>query len=171
MFDRGYWHFATVRGVPLRVHWSLPVGMLLMAGFSPVSWLAFLVIVLGHEAGHALLVRRYGFHVHAIDVHGFGGLTRWVGHATPHERSVIAWGGVAAQGLLLVTTLALVIVFGWPTSWAGYALARAFIYTNLFIMALNLLPFPPFDGAEAWRLARGWRDRLGGGPRGRFGGR
>jgi hypothetical protein len=29
---------------------------------------------------------------------------------------------------------------------------RAFVSTNIFLMALNLLPIPPLDGAEAWRV-------------------
>jgi Zn-dependent protease len=169
-FDGGYLQIATVRGIPIRLHWTLPVGMLVLGGFSPAIWLAFLVLILGHEAGHALLARRYGFRVENIDVTGFGGLCRWTGSATEHQRSVIAWGGVAAQAVLLVATLAVVLVAGWPTSWAGSAFVHVFTRTNAILMVLNLLPFAPFDGAQAWLLPRRWLERLrGGGPRFRLG--
>lgn len=170
MFEGGYLRLAVLRGVPLRVHWTLPVGLLLLGGLSPVSWVAFVAIVLLHEAGHAFVVRRYGFEVLAIDVTGFGGLCRWAGFASDHQRSVIAWGGVVAQAVLLVATLLFVLVAGWPTSWVGRSLAGAFIETNALLIGLNLLPFGPFDGAEAWRLPRRWLERLrrGGGDRWRF---
>jgi Zn-dependent protease len=160
MLESGYWKIAEVRGVPVRLHWSLPVGMLLLGGLSPLFWVAFVALVLLHEAGHAFLVRRYGFRVLAIDITGFGGLCRWEGFASDHQRSVIAWGGVAAQALLLVVSLAVVLVFGWPSSWVGRSLASVFIQSNLLVMAINLLPFRPFDGAEAWQLPRRWYERL-----------
>jgi stage IV sporulation protein FB len=159
MFENGYLEIGKVRGVPVRLHWTLPIGMLLFGGLSPAVWLGFAALVLLHEAGHAYLVRRYRLPVRSIDLTGFGGLTRWTGATTEYQRSVIAWGGVAAQALLLVATLLVVLVTGWPTSWVGHALASVFIRTNLVIMALNLLPIPPFDGAEAWRLPARWLDR------------
>jgi Zn-dependent protease len=168
-FDRGYLELGEVRGIPLRLHWTLPLGMLLFGGLSPAFWLAFLVLVLVHEAGHALLARRYGFKVLAIEVTGFGGLCRWFGRATDRQRSVIAWGGVAAQALLLIGTLLTVLVIGWPVSWFGRALVSAFVETNAFLIALNLLPFAPFDGKDAWQLPRRWFDRMRGGDRWRFG--
>ncbi|HZO12666.1 MAG TPA: hypothetical protein VFB62_05400 [Polyangiaceae bacterium] len=165
MFEHGYFRCGEIHGIPVRFHWTLPVGMLLFGGLSPAFWLAFVVLVLLHEAGHAFLVRRYGFLVTGIDVTGFGGLCRWVGRATDHQRSVIAWGGVGAQAVLLVASIVFVALFGWPASWLGRSLANAFIQTNALIMAINLLPFPPFDGAEAWKLLR----RFKGGDRWRFG--
>lgn len=152
MFRNGYLELGRVRGVLIRVHWSTPVGALIFGGFSPVFWAAFFVLVLLHEAGHALLVRRYGHHVHAIDVTGFGGLCRWSGHATANERSIIAWGGVAAQAALLAITGVLVLAFGYPAFGPLRTLAYAFISTNAFLIGLNLLPIPPLDGAEAWPL-------------------
>jgi Zn-dependent protease len=102
-----------------------------------------------------LLVRRYGYQVMSIDLTGFGGMCRWAGRPTLHERGVIAWGGVAAQAVLLAVTLAVLAVVGWPTSVLGASLAYAFTRTNATIIVLNLLPMPPFDGAEAWSLV--WR--------------
>jgi hypothetical protein len=34
-----------------------------------------------------------------------------------------------------------------------------FTRTNLWLIALNLLPVPPLDGAEAWPLLRHLKDR------------
>jgi Zn-dependent protease len=158
MFDRGYVKIGTWASVPVRLHWTAPLGALLFGGlqFKPAVWLSFFVLVVVHELWHALLVRRYGHHVMAVDVTGFGGLCRWVGSATTYERAAIAWGGVAAQAVLLLPAAVLYEAWGPPSSALGVQLASGFLFANFWLMALNLLPFSPFDGAEAWPLARMW---------------
>ncbi len=178
MFERGYLTVTRWRGVPVRVHWSTPLGALLFGGFRflPVFWGAFLVLVLAHEFGHALLARRYGHHVLSIDVTGFGGRCRWAGAATADERAKVAWGGVLAQAVLLVVALGALLLGVMPATATGAELSSVFIHTNLILIVLNLLPIPPLDGAEAWSLLRRVRDRrrgrslldqLGVGPAGR----
>jgi hypothetical protein len=88
----------------------------------------------------------------SIDVTGFGGLCRWSGNPTRFERAAIAWGGVLAQGVLLVGAVALAFTGVWASVPGGNLLGGALIYTNLMIMGLNLIPLPPLDGAEAWPL-------------------
>lgn len=151
-FRDGYLELGRVRGTLFRVHWTTPLGALFFGGLSPVFWAAFFFLVLLHEVGHALLVRRYGHRVLAIDVTGFGGMCRWHGSATPRERSIIAWGGVAAQAALLAVTLGLVVAFGQPSYGPLRTLAAVFIRTNALLIVLNLLPVPPLDGAQAWPL-------------------
>jgi Zn-dependent protease len=159
-FENGHLRVGEIHGIPIRLHWTLPVGMLLLGGFSPVAWLAFAILVLVHEAGHALLVRRYGLQVLSIDLTGFGGVTRWAGHTSERQRSVIAWGGVAAQAVLLGAA-ALVLVFtGWPSSQFGHVMASVLTRTNALLIGINLLPFAPFDGAQAWLLPRQWLRRM-----------
>jgi stage IV sporulation protein FB len=167
IFDRGYWEAFRVRGIPVRVHWTTPVGALVFGGltFSPAFWAAFFILVLVHELGHAWLVRRLSHRVLAIEVTGFGGRCRWSGAASERDRGVIAWGGVVAQGLLLVATLLFVVFFGFPDSTVGRQIASAFLFTNGLLMAVNLLPVEPLDGAEAWRFVRQeWRRLRSRGP-------
>jgi stage IV sporulation protein FB len=166
VFDRGFFTLTRLRGIPLRIHWSTALGALLFSGgrFAPTAWLGFFVLVIVHEFGHAAFVRWLRYRVVAIDVTGFGGLCRWTGNANPLERSIIAWGGVAAQAALLVVALALQAAGGFRVLPGGAELAYTFVWTNLWLMLLNLLPFPPLDGAEAWgllaALRRSWRSRL-----------
>ena len=148
----------------MRVHWSTPLGALLFGGlqFRPVFWVAFFVLVLAHEFGHALLARRYGHHVLSIDVTGFGGRCRWAGAATADERAKVAWGGVLAQGVLLILAVGALLLGVIPASVTGAELSSAFVHTNLILIVLNLLPFRPLDGAEAWSLlGRAWARRRG----------
>lgn len=164
MFERGYWQIGRFGGAPLRIHWTMPLGAFLFGGarWAPVFWGSFLVIVLWHELGHAFMVRRYGHNVASVDVTGIGGLCRWSGAATPYERAVIAWGGVAAQGLLLVVALGLRLVLGPPTTLLVAELESAFVQWNASLILLNLLPVPPFDGSEAWSLFRQLANRYRG---------
>ena len=41
MFNSGYLTVGEVRGIRLRLHWTLPLGALLLGGLSPVAWVAF----------------------------------------------------------------------------------------------------------------------------------
>jgi Zn-dependent protease len=154
MGSRGYLTVLRVRGVPVRLHWTLPLCALLAGRleFVPALWLGFLLLVLIHEAGHALVVRRTGHEVLGIDVLGIGGLCHWEGEATPMQRSMIAWGGVWAQMALWVATQAVILAAGAPTSSFWAQMATAFTSVNVWIMLVNLLPIPPLDGAEAWPL-------------------
>jgi len=156
MFDRGYWHVGTLRGVPIRLHWSIPLGCIVFSGFNfvPAFWVAFTFLVLAHELGHAAVVRWFHHRTLSVDVTGFGGLCRWSGHASSFERSAIAWGGVLAQAAILLPTFLLVTILGSPTNPHVAQVAYAFTHSNLFLIGLNLLPFPPLDGAEAWKIFR-----------------
>lgn len=152
MLSSGYWRVASWHGVPIRLHWTIPVGMLFLGGFKirPLFWLAFFVIVLVHELGHAYWVHRFGHKVHRLDITGFGGACVWSGNASGAERSLIAWGGVIAQLCLLAVAVVLTAVLGW--GFLSTSLGYAWTVTNVFLIILNLIPVSPFDGAEAWKI-------------------
>ena len=150
----GYLTLGRIGGAPVRVHWSAPVGAFVLTGFAvvPGAWLGFGLLVLAHELGHAALVRAFHCRVVSIDVHGLGGECRWEGSTTERRRAGIAWGGVLAQLVVLLTTPL------WaprlPPSPFVEQIVEVFTATNVVMMLLNLLPVRPFDGAEAWRLFR-----------------
>lgn len=166
MLERGSLTVARLRGIPIRLHWTVPIGALVFSGFrfAPGFWTGFFLLVLIHELGHAALVRAFRLRVEGIDITGFGGLCHWSGRATAAERGFIAWGGVLAQAILLAGTFAALALLGKPRQPFVAELVSVFTYTNLWLIALNLLPVPPLDGYEAWKLvgtlARGgWRRR------------
>jgi len=166
VFDTGYFTVARVRGAPVRVHWSAPIGAWLMGGggFSPGFWVGFFVVIVLHELGHAFLVRRVGFQVASVDVHGLGGVCRWHGYASEKQHAIIAWGGVLAQAVLFVAALLVRTFAPLPPTLFVAELFDACIRWNAFIMLLNLIPFGGFDGAYAWKLLRYLRRPRG--PRG-----
>jgi Zn-dependent protease len=152
--DKGFYRVARPFGVVLLAHWSLPLGALLAGGldFRPLAWAAFVLLVLIHDAGHALLVRWTGNRAVAWELTGFGGVCRWRGSASPAQRALIAWGGIFAQALVALTAWLSISIIGAPTTAWGETIMNTLIETNLWVMALNLLPIPPLDGAVAWGL-------------------
>jgi Zn-dependent protease len=156
MLRDGYLTIGRYRGIPLRVHVMTPLGALVFSAFrfEPGTWLAYFLLILLHEIGHALLVMRYRLGVLSVDIQAFGGSCRWSGPATDKQRSVIAWGGVLAQAAVWLLTFGVVAFAGPPRSLFWRDFVYVFTTTNLWLIALNLLPFAPLDGGEAWKITR-----------------
>ena len=161
MFRSGYWTIGRWRGALVRLHWSIPVVALIFGRFTfdPGYLVGFVVLVLVHEVGHALLAWRYGHDVRVIEVTGFGGVCQWSGNASPYEEAAIAWGGVLAQAVLLVGAEVLMRIIGAPGSVFLWSLLGTLVHSNLWLMAVNLMPIPPLDGAKAWQFFAEWRRR------------
>ena len=161
MFDRGWLTIAKFKGAPVRLHWTLPLGALVFGRFAfvPGFWLGFVLIVLAHELGHAVLARRQRLMVSSIDVHGLGGHCRFGGYSMSEwQLAVVAWGGVLAQAIVLAIALP-ISLFAPPMGGFVGQLLAALIDVNLMIALLNLLPIPGLDGSLAWKLPRLWLDR------------
>jgi stage IV sporulation protein FB len=163
MFETGYLQIGRLKGAPVRIHWSVVLGVLVFTGFrfAPAAWLGFVLLLLAHELGHAALVLRYRLDVVSVDVHGFGGVCRWNGVSTRWERAVIAWGGVLAQLAILALTYGVVLATGAPSSSFATELVYVFTATNLWLLLINLMPVAPLDGADAWTIVRAWKERRG----------
>ena len=163
MFEAGYLPLFSVRGVPVRAHWTTPFGALLFSRFEfvPGYWFGFLALIVLHELGHAVLVQRQGLEALSADIHAFGGQCVYQGPATPLDVSIIAWGGVLAQLAVLAGALLVIVALGQPDSGFLRSMLQAFVYTNVLLIGLNLLPFAPFDGQHAWRYFgyRRWEKR------------
>jgi Zn-dependent protease len=160
MFDRGYITVARYRGAPIKLHWSLLLGLLWVSGlaFLPGAWAGYVLVILLHEMGHAYLARRYGLAVKEIMLHGLGGHCAYVGYPTPWQRSVIASGGVSVQALLLAIFVPLYLLL--PSGGANQAaFFSVMVFTNLFLILFNLIPIAPLDGHEIAKLPALYRKR------------
>jgi len=157
VFETGFLTIARWRGVPIRVHWTAPLGAFIFGHFRflPGFWLGFLLIVIVHELGHAFLVQRRRLHVEDVQVHGLGGVCRFAG-GSAYDHAIIAWGGVLAQALVLLLP-AVLLHFLVPIRNAFLAqFVWALTEINLLLIAINLLPIPMLDGGTAWKLPRMW---------------
>lgn len=141
--------------MPVRLHMTLLLIVPLFAissgnGFS--HFFRLVLIVLIHEFGHGILVRHYGRQVESLDLSPIGGVCRYDGQVTPVQRAIIAWGGVAAQTVLQLLVFAVMPWLQAQDAYSEVAWLRALSATNIGIIAFNLLPVPPLDGAKAWGL-------------------
>ena len=166
MFTSGFWTVSHFAGAPVRVHWSVILLMLYFGGWQPGAWLGVMIIVVVHELGHALIVRAVGAQVTEVMVYGFGGYCGWRGTVTPRERALIAWGGVAAQAVLYLVARIVGQTIGAADPFT-YVLLDTLTRSNLVLIAINLLPVPPLDGASAWPLISMLYNDLRRGVRGR----
>ncbi|MCS6899576.1 MAG: hypothetical protein RMJ98_07630 [Myxococcales bacterium] len=159
-WSNGYLTLGRPAGVPIRVHWTLPLGAFFFSRFtwSPGFWLGFFLLILVHELGHAALVKACRGTVLEVLVHGIGGECRHWGGVSEIQSSLIAWGGVLAQGLLLVGATLYRWALGVSSSFEAQLLS-VWTDTNLMLIGINLLPLAPLDGAQAWRLPRLLRER------------
>ncbi len=168
MMESGFWTVGTFRGVPVRLHWSIAVGAYVFGGFRfiPAYWAGFVLLILLHEIGHALLVQRYHLGVSEIVIHGAGGYCRHERAASSWQDSVIAWGGVLAQAVVYVIAVVVGRLAAPVTSPAAYQLLYLFTATNIWLICVNLLPIEPLDGKQAWALFPQLIRRLRSGRRG-----
>lgn len=148
----GVLHVRIPRLPPLELHWTLLLGMLFFGRGTLGGALGFFVLVLGHELGHAALVRARGLRTIAIAMHWMGGECRYDGgSATPLDQAIIAWGGVLAQAAILVPALVLAETLA-PGPGVVAELLSVLVVANLLMIVLNLLPIPALDGGRAWQV-------------------
>ena len=154
MWSKAYFTAGTIRGVSLRIHFSMLVGLAIACLHPFAAGLVggYVTIVLLHELGHAALARAAGARIVGLDLSPLAGFCRWEGHVTPAWRALIAWGGVLAQLVIFSATVVCLKLFGFPKLGVLDGLAWAFTLENGFIMFINLLAVEPLDGFQAWKL-------------------
>ncbi len=149
----------TAFGIPVRVHWSF---LLLLLLPTPVSWLVALFgSVLVHELGHALVARHLGVRVLDVTLWPLGGMARLA--SMPEEPRIEAWVALAGPAVNVVAAAVfgclsvLAHVAGLPTLAAG---CMVLLLVNAMLGAFNLLPAFPMDGGRVLRAwlarTRGW---------------
>ena len=117
-----------------------------------VAALLFFASLLLHELGHALQAKRDGLEIEGINLWLFGGVAQFKGgfpSAGAEFRIAIAGPLVSlALGVLFVLVAAFV---GLPNAVDGVVAWLGF--TNLILLAFNLLPALPLDGGRVLRSA------------------
>ncbi len=170
-------------GVPLRLHWSAPL-LVMVFGYSLSSqtlplWspghsasayalggvfgaVLLLVSLVAHESAHAVTARRAGVKVEDMTLWALGGVTRMGQAESPRAAFAIAtsgplaslaFGGVAIGLAMAAATLPGLAVVTAVLAWLGWA--------NLLLAGFNLLPAAPLDGGRVLQAALWWwrRDR------------
>ena len=169
----------TVRGIPIRMHITFPLILVLAAfqfGFGQPNWLEgalfgvvvtlllFLCVVL-HELAHSLVAMGFGTKVREIVLLPLGGVARMEGMPErPYQELLVALAGPVTSGLIgvglaLITVLVLplrvwldfgqAIMVAGRLEWA-YMLPYL-VTTNIFLAGFNLIPAFPMDGGRVLR--------------------
>ncbi|BDH08994.1 site-2 protease family protein [Streptomyces hygroscopicus] len=168
-----------VVGVPLRMHWSVPLLVGLFAyglghqglpvwtpGRSDtvyaVAGVAGAVLLMGslllHETAHAATARRKQISVQDVTLWALGGTTRMGRPQTAAAAFAVAVSGplisLVIGGVALGAGIGLHELSGWAVpavvlAWLGWA--------NLFLGVFNLLPAVPLDGGRVVQAVLWWR--------------
>ncbi|MEV0373805.1 site-2 protease family protein [Streptomyces sp. NPDC050636] len=169
-----------VVGVPLRMHWSVPLLVVLFAyglgsqtlpvwtpGRSDAVYALAGVVgaallmgsLLLHEAAHAAAARRKKISVEDVTLWALGGMTRMGRPKTAGAAFVVAVSGpltsLVIGGAALGAGLGLLAVSGWA---AVPAVVLVWLgWANLFLGVFNLLPAVPLDGGRVVQALLWWR--------------
>ena len=161
----GAFQVATIAGIPIRIHFTFPLLLLLLAWVEAqqsgqvLLQLLFVLTLFGcvllHELGHALVARSYGIRTTDITLYPIGGVARLQSMGSPNQEFWIALAGPLVN-LAIAATLWLVLVglTGQPPTanvlGEGAFLQRVFI-ANIILAVFNLLPAFPMDGGRILR--------------------
>jgi len=168
-----------VGGIPVRLHWSFFVFVLIFAGWtaSPAGgavstsglllWglvltaLLYLVLILPHELGHAWVAILKGGSCSKIMLTPLGGLAFVDASASPGVEAEVALAGPVVSLLMLAVSMAFVSVYGLPAGWMSpFTLAGALgflFWANVTMVIFNLIPSFPMDGGRLLRAFLAWR--------------
>ncbi|MCK7621766.1 site-2 protease family protein [Streptomyces sp. RS10V-4] len=168
-----------VVGVPLRMHWSVPLLVVLFAyglgrqtlpviapGRSALVYaLAGVVgaaLLLGslllHETAHAAIARRKQISVEDVTLWALGGMTRMGRPRTAAAAFAVAVSGPLAS--LLIGGVALGAGFGLGLLATAAVPAVVLVWlgwANVFLGVFNLLPAVPLDGGRVVQALLWWR--------------
>lgn len=160
----GYFRGLSIKGVPLFIHCSLPVGGLLIALLAgaraqtvPFFCLGYALLIATHEGGHVMAARALGLKVFAVDITGGGGHCRFERPRRVRHSVIVYSAGVLAQLALLGLTLLGVKIFGEPHAPELMSLVLTFTFANSVLIVLNLLPQTSRNGLDSdgrvlWKL-------------------
>ncbi len=154
---------ATYFGIPLRVHFTFPLVLVLFGiegwvhgGWRDAVWgvlfvLVVFVCVILHEMGHSLQARRYGVRVHDIVLLPIGGMARADRiPESPREEIVVAISGPLVN-FTIAGIIALARWLGGSPVFAEDDFFSNLLIVNLVLGIFNLVPAFPMDGGRIFR--------------------
>ena len=140
----------SVIGIPIRLHVSLLIAVLVLSLVSGLSFLAILILAVGifgsialHELGHSVVARAKGGYIHEIVLYPFGGAAKISNiPKRPVDEIMVALAGPAVS-------LLLAIVFRW----VNWDIMQFLSTVNAMLFFFNILPVFPMDGGRVLRAA------------------
>lgn len=158
---------ARISQVPVYLHWSVPLGGILISayiGFIPLQafyfCISFLALVLVHEFGHVFAALLQKLNVHGVHITGVGGVCYSEPPKTKKGALFFYSAGLLTQALTFLIAVFYIKFFGGPESGFLYCLFITFTYVNFFIFIANIWPSKASgsmytDGYHIWSTIRG----------------
>lgn len=159
--EQDYWQLGYWRRIPVSMHWTVLIVFIWLYLFfgnllaTIIGAVAFFALLVAHEWGHVVVLRRRRIPIVSIELYGIHGRTTY-GLASTVDEIIVAWGGVGAQVAILL--LALAVGYSLDKSTSPIVLSVLgpilFVFTtlNVVLMIVVLLPIGPFDGHNAWAV-------------------
>ncbi len=164
-------HLFRVVGFDVRIHWTVFVYLLIALRiytkdlnpnesatpllFAITATLMLFLIVLIHELGHAITARRLGLHVDHIQLNPIGGFAAIDGkfRTARDEFLVTLWGPLVHPILLVFASLPFFLTRSGTLDLGPYGneLVEQFVWINLVLFVINLIPAFPLDGGRLLR--------------------
>lgn len=155
----------TVRGIPVRVHVSFILLMLILgwrtasssglkvAFVEQILVLAVFVCVALHELGHAVAAIRNDVPIREITLYPFGGVARMARNPPRGIVEVVIASAGPAVNLAIAGAIFAVSAGAVVSSAGGFGLRllAMLFWANLILAAFNLLPAFPLDGGRILR--------------------
>jgi Zn-dependent protease len=158
-----HWPLGTWGRIPVTMHWTvlLSFAWMYLVFFDIVLTLVaipfvFLLLV-AHEWGHVIALRRRKIGVTGVALFGIHGETSYNEYAArPSDVVAVAWSGVIAQLVVMLLAFAAVTFIPFNAIPFGATLSTVIfvvlVKINVFLMIVALLPIGPFDGHQAWKI-------------------
>ncbi|MER5209581.1 site-2 protease family protein [Streptomyces sp. NPDC002838] len=168
-----------VLGVPLRVHWTVPL-LVMLFGYSlgsqtlpaavpdqsnatyTVAGLAGALLLLGsllaHEVAHAITARRKGIEVQSITLWALGGVTEMGRPGAARAVFLVAVSGPLTSLAVGAATFGAGIGLDAVSGWAVPVAVLVWLgWVNVVLGVFNLLPAAPLDGGRVVQALVWWR--------------
>ena len=142
---------------PVRVHLSIILVFVYFylkhADVSAIYYaFSYLVLILVHELGHAYYAHKCQYRILSVDIFPIHGVCKFEHDSNSDPRIIVYAGGLIAQFILFVIWAALLGALRLSDlgQLALYLkpITYSFIWLNLFMAVLNMLPIPGLDGFE-----------------------
>ncbi|MFG2295427.1 site-2 protease family protein [Streptomyces sp. NPDC048603] len=168
-----------VFGIPLRMHWTVPL-LVWLFGYSlgsrtlpasvpdrsgtvyGVAAAAGAVLLLGsllaHEAAHAVTARKKGIPVQGITLWALGGVTEMGRPRAARAAFLVAVSGPAASLVVGAAAFGAGVGLDALTGWSVPAAVLVWLgWINAVLGVFNLLPAAPLDGGRVVQALMWWR--------------
>ncbi|OAL60559.1 hypothetical protein A6R74_17690 [Halomonas sp. ALS9] len=144
-------------GVPVFMHWSLSMVLLLLVLYSAadvsmlIAAISFFTIMFFHELGHMWFAAKLGLKSLKIKLYLFHGRFCFEESNNEYHTCLVAWGGVVVQAIIFIPCIVIFSLYSDVLPWFVNLPLVILGYINALIAVFNLIPAKGLDGRRCWK--------------------